>query len=167
MYELKENGKVFTSKFVGTGPSSYEKRIYRAAISQRLRYTALRNTLDDLCKGRSPPTPGVPTYIRTVAVPSSGRHRWLPALQSLPSSADFLIGRMNGDLAADCRENSGITPDVSHWNLDMCSVSQWLQTCKLWTCSGLLLLWRQIKQLTLGFLIFFLWHPLLYSVNQY
>jgi hypothetical protein len=30
-------GKVFTSKFVGTGPSSYEKRIYRAAVLQRLR----------------------------------------------------------------------------------------------------------------------------------
>jgi len=25
------------SKFVGTGPSSYEKRIYWAAVSQRLR----------------------------------------------------------------------------------------------------------------------------------
>jgi len=25
MYELKKNGKIFTSKFVGTGPSSYEK----------------------------------------------------------------------------------------------------------------------------------------------
>ena len=25
MYELKKNGKVFTSKSVGTGPSSYEK----------------------------------------------------------------------------------------------------------------------------------------------
>ena len=32
---------VFTSKSVGTGPSSYEKRIYRAAVSQRLRNTAL------------------------------------------------------------------------------------------------------------------------------
>ena len=41
MYELKKNGKVFTSKFVGTGPSSYEKRIYRAAVSQRLRNTVL------------------------------------------------------------------------------------------------------------------------------
>ena len=41
MYELKENGKVFTSKFVGTGPSSYEKRIYRAAVSQRLKNTGL------------------------------------------------------------------------------------------------------------------------------
>jgi len=37
MYELKKFGKVFTSKFVRTGPSSYKKRIYRAAVSQRLR----------------------------------------------------------------------------------------------------------------------------------
>jgi hypothetical protein len=28
-----KNGEVFTSKFVGTGPSSYEKKIYRAAVS--------------------------------------------------------------------------------------------------------------------------------------
>ena len=42
MYELKKIGKVFSSKFVGTGPSSYKKRIYRAAVSQRLRNTALR-----------------------------------------------------------------------------------------------------------------------------
>ena len=41
MYELKEIGKVFTSKFVGTGPSSYKKRIYRAAVSQRLRNNAV------------------------------------------------------------------------------------------------------------------------------
>ena len=41
MYELKKNGKVFTSKFVGTGPSSYEKRIYRAAVSQTLRNPGL------------------------------------------------------------------------------------------------------------------------------
>ena len=41
MYELKKIGKVLTSKSVGTGPSSYEKRIYRAAVSQRLRNTAL------------------------------------------------------------------------------------------------------------------------------
>jgi len=39
MYELKKNGKVFTRKFVGTGPSSYEKIIYGAAVSQRLRNT--------------------------------------------------------------------------------------------------------------------------------
>ena len=42
MYELKKKiGKVFTSKYVGTGPSSYEKRIYLAAVSQRFRNTAL------------------------------------------------------------------------------------------------------------------------------
>jgi len=34
---------VFTSKFVGNGPSSYEKRIYRAAASQRLRNTGLED----------------------------------------------------------------------------------------------------------------------------
>jgi len=44
MYELKIIGKVFTSKSVRTGTSSYEKRIYRAAVSQELRNTAL-----DLC----------------------------------------------------------------------------------------------------------------------
>jgi hypothetical protein len=38
---LKNIGKVFTSKFVGTGPSSYKKRIYQAAVSQRLRNTDL------------------------------------------------------------------------------------------------------------------------------
>jgi len=41
MYELKKKWKVFTSKFVGTGPSSYEKSIYRAAISQSLRNTGI------------------------------------------------------------------------------------------------------------------------------
>ena len=41
MWELKKNWKLFTSNFVGTGPSSYEKQIYRLAVSQRLRNTAL------------------------------------------------------------------------------------------------------------------------------
>jgi len=45
MYELKKNGKVFTSKFVGTGPSSYEKRIHRAAVSQKLRSTGVDRTV--------------------------------------------------------------------------------------------------------------------------
>ena len=46
MRELKKKkiGKVFTSKFVGTGPSSDKKRIYRAAVSQSLRNTALNCT---------------------------------------------------------------------------------------------------------------------------
>jgi len=41
MYELKKIGKVFKSKFVGIGPSSYKNTIYRAAVSQRLRNTGL------------------------------------------------------------------------------------------------------------------------------
>jgi len=41
MCELKKIGEVFASKYVGTGPSSYEKRIYRAAVSLRLRNTGL------------------------------------------------------------------------------------------------------------------------------
>ena len=45
MYELeKKIGELFTSKNVGTGPSSYKKRIYRPAVSQRLRNTVLYNT---------------------------------------------------------------------------------------------------------------------------
>jgi len=43
MHELKKIGKVFTSKFVGNGPSSYKKIIYWAAVSQRLRNTGLEN----------------------------------------------------------------------------------------------------------------------------
>ena len=42
MCELKKIGKIFMSKFVGTGSSSYKKRIYRAAVSQRFRNTALK-----------------------------------------------------------------------------------------------------------------------------
>jgi len=35
---LRKNvGKVFISKFVGAGPLCYKKRIYLAAVSQRLR----------------------------------------------------------------------------------------------------------------------------------
>jgi len=41
MYELKTNGKVFMSKFVGIGPPSYEKRNYQAAVSRRLRNAGL------------------------------------------------------------------------------------------------------------------------------
>jgi len=46
-----KNGKVFTSKFVGTGPSFYEKRINRAMVSQRLRNTAVTEG-HDLKSGR-------------------------------------------------------------------------------------------------------------------
>ena len=47
MYKLKKNGKVFTSKFVGTGPSSNEKRIYRAAVSRILRITVIDSRYTD------------------------------------------------------------------------------------------------------------------------
>jgi hypothetical protein len=40
---LKKIGKVFTSKFIGTGPSSYEKRTYRATVSERLGNTDLND----------------------------------------------------------------------------------------------------------------------------
>ena len=50
---LKKIGKVFTSKSVGTGPSSYKKRIYRAAVSQRLRNTALIGPLNPHSAGRN------------------------------------------------------------------------------------------------------------------
>jgi hypothetical protein len=44
MYKLKKKiGKAFTNKFVGAGPQTYEKRIYRTAYSQRLRNTAVNN----------------------------------------------------------------------------------------------------------------------------
>ena len=36
---------MFTRKSVGTGPSSYEERIYRAAVSQRLRNTVVHRAL--------------------------------------------------------------------------------------------------------------------------
>ena len=39
-----KNVKVFTSKFVGTGPSSYKKIIYRAAVLQWLSNTALKHS---------------------------------------------------------------------------------------------------------------------------
>jgi len=45
MYEIKKNAKVFTSKFVNTGPSCYEKRIYWSAVSQRLRNNGVESFL--------------------------------------------------------------------------------------------------------------------------
>jgi hypothetical protein len=41
--KLNKIGKVFTSKFVGTGPSSYEKRIYRAAVYTKVEKHWSRN----------------------------------------------------------------------------------------------------------------------------
>ena len=41
---LKKNGNVLAGKSVGTRLLSYEKRIYRAAVSQRFRNTALEDS---------------------------------------------------------------------------------------------------------------------------
>jgi len=60
---LKKNGKVFTSKFVGTEPSSYEKRIYRAAVSQKLRNTDLERRVGTL-----------PSCEFTPALPTAAKH---------------------------------------------------------------------------------------------
>ena len=46
---LKKIGKVFTIKFVWTGPSSYKKRIYRAMVSQRLRNTDIEDLNPQQC----------------------------------------------------------------------------------------------------------------------
>ena len=57
MHELKKIGKVFTSKFVGIGPSFYKKKIiYRAAVSQKLRNTGVdRQKFTDVSKERTNP----------------------------------------------------------------------------------------------------------------
>jgi hypothetical protein len=45
MYKLKKKiGKIFTCKFVGAGPSSYEKSIYQATVLQRLKNIGLTNS---------------------------------------------------------------------------------------------------------------------------
>ena len=59
MYELKKNGKVFTSKFFGTGPPSYEKRIYRAAVSKRLSNTDLQHLSHSTTKQSQPFSPAL------------------------------------------------------------------------------------------------------------
>ena len=77
---LKKIGKVFTSKSVGTGHSSYEKRIYRAAVSQRLRNTDVsyynlklfKETEDDNNNNNLPPA----------AFPRDQKH-WSPTFVTL------------------------------------------------------------------------------------
>jgi hypothetical protein len=74
MYELqkKRTEKVFMSKFVGTGPSSYGKRIYWAGVSQRLINTALPYSSD---KGQSVNSCGGPfTKKRYILLRVTGRH---------------------------------------------------------------------------------------------
>jgi len=67
-----KNGEVFTSKFVGTGPSSYGKRTYRAAVSHRLRDTVLWNPKIHNRIHKSPPP--VPLLSQIDSVPASISH---------------------------------------------------------------------------------------------
>ena len=53
MYELKKIGKVFRSKFAVTGPSSYKKIIFRAAVSQKLRNAVLEDPLENRGESQS------------------------------------------------------------------------------------------------------------------
>jgi len=50
---LKKNGKVFMSKFVGTGPSSYEKKNLPAVVSQRLRNAGIYSFGTMHCNGKN------------------------------------------------------------------------------------------------------------------
>ena len=48
MYELKKNGKVFTSKFVGTGPSSYKKNLPGHGLAKVEKHWARRLRSDNI-----------------------------------------------------------------------------------------------------------------------
>jgi hypothetical protein len=52
---FNKTGKVFTSTFVGTGPSSYKKITYWAAVSERLRTTGLDNGILNISQPYRPP----------------------------------------------------------------------------------------------------------------
>ena len=47
MYEPKKNGKAFTSKFVGTGPSSFKKKNLPGRGLTNLRNTDLENLMNE------------------------------------------------------------------------------------------------------------------------
>jgi len=64
-----KNGKVFTSKFVGTGPSTYEKEIYRAAVSQSLRNTEINNRFNYVKKISTFTGPRYPECSRKLRFP--------------------------------------------------------------------------------------------------
>jgi len=70
---FKKIGKEVTSKFVGTGPSFYIKRIYRAAVSQRLRNTVLHDLSVCICSPRYPACNALAPY----------RHLWPASLYKM------------------------------------------------------------------------------------
>ena len=72
MYELKKTGKLFTSKFVGTGPTSCEKITYRAVVSQRLRNTALGDcSVHRLREDWLESVLSYPVYLKRVTIPDA------------------------------------------------------------------------------------------------
>ena len=87
MYELQKNGKVFTSKSVGTGPSCCEKRIYRAAVSQRLRNTGLGNCNTVVSIILYYIIMGPPSYMRSVV----DRNVVMKSMTVLPSRPRLLF----------------------------------------------------------------------------
>jgi hypothetical protein len=70
MYELKKMENYLQSKSVATGPSSYEKRIYRAAVSQSLRNTDVEARI----------CPVTPLACRTLSAARAVSHLVLPAV---------------------------------------------------------------------------------------
>jgi hypothetical protein len=81
MYERKKIGKVFTSKFVGTGPSSSEKIIYRAAVSQRLRNTGLYAST---IRVPLPPSDNTSVLIYSASPPSNCSTFYVNVMYSYP-----------------------------------------------------------------------------------
>jgi len=53
--KLKKIGKLLRSKSVGTGPPSYGKRIYRAAVTQKLRNSASKEPIHNALTGKDIP----------------------------------------------------------------------------------------------------------------
>jgi hypothetical protein len=95
------------SKFVGTGPSSYEKRIYLAAVSQSLRNTGIDNPqvnvvwstlrIARLYLPRPPKTK--PRYSFLLQAESTPGHTTAGTIKSMNNS-NYTIGNRNRDLAA-------------------------------------------------------------------
>ena len=107
---LQKIGKVLTSKSVGTGPSSYEKRIYRAAVSQRLRNTDLGSVNK---RKISCPLPGVkPLFI--IRQPHSSVTTRSLSLTSPAASTVIADVKVLQLLAAHTQQNTHVPSYLLH-----------------------------------------------------
>jgi hypothetical protein len=143
MYELnKKIGKVFTSKFVGTGHSSYEKRIYRATVSQRLRNTALHSVTGgqrlaswclfhqetelrrSSCEGQASPSPKAGASSHVSDTP-------------YPSVFSISFSRSHGTMRVVHRIAYCVQQSNRNWKSQLCCISASLTTpispATLWT----------------------------------